>query len=638
MKYVNENKSKLRIGNNICLSGESGGGNLSLALTLKLKHNNELHLCNGVYALCPYIAGHWDQKKSNEGILGTSHIGKMPSSLRMAYGYSIKAFREKDPLSWMGFATIDDLRGFPRMVLSMNEADPFCDEGINFYRRAVKAGVNVEGKVLLGTDHANDLHWHLVPEIATTTARAMADFCANGSLIDRLPMPSPMVSTLKFLTNEELKLQVETYNKSNKVVRNVNGIVLDARVFQRYQNMAAVWKEIPRILKSKGGTENEMLELVGLMAGKLPNNGKHTRKNKKKSWNDRVELSKLVGKARENLFNKYDLTSIYNARMNGRYETAVKLLSPGIQVDLIHDCIGKDSKNIIPMYVVRPENSGTDIPCFFYLHGGGMATLSSADGVFQAFARLIARQGVCVIMPEFRNSLNGTTLVPDVAQYPAGLNDCYDALKYVNENKSKLRIGNNICLGGESGGGNLSLALTLKLKHNNELHLCNGVYALCPYIAGHWDQKKSNEGILGTSHIGKTPSSFFSLANAYSDTGVAERDPLCWMGFATINDLRDFPRTVISVNENDSLCDEGINFYRRAVKAGVNVEGRIVLGTGHASDMHWDYLPEITTTTARAIADFVANGFPLNRLPMPNPMESIIVTENMTSSSSIAKL
>ena len=176
------------------------------------------------------------------------------------------------------------------------------------------------------------------------------------------------------------------------------------------------------------------------------------------------------------------------------------------------------------------------------------------------------------------------------------------------------------------------------MRCNNELHLCNGVYALCPYIAGQWDQKKSNEGILGTSHIGKTPSSFFSLANAYSDTGVAERDPLCWMGFATINDLRDFPRTVISVNENDSLCDEGINFYRRAVKAGVNVEGRIVLGTGHASDMHWDYLPEITTTTARAIADFVANGFPLNRLPMPNPMESIIVTENMTSSSSIAKL
>ena len=44
-----------------------------------------------------------------------------------------------------------------------------------------------------------------------------------------------------------------------------------------------------------------------------------------------------------------------------------------------------------------------------------------------------------------------------------------------------------------------------------------------------WDQKKSNEGILGTSHIGKTPLSFFSLANAYSDTGVL-RDPLCWMG------------------------------------------------------------------------------------------------------------
>ena len=85
------------------------------------------------------------------------------------------------------------------------------------------------------------------------------------------------------------------------------------------------------------------------------------------------------------------------------------------------------------MYVVRPENSGSDIPCFFYLHGGGMATLSSADGVFQAFARLIARQGVCVIMPEFRNSLIGTKLVPEVAQYPAGLNVSKLLLTYAIE-------------------------------------------------------------------------------------------------------------------------------------------------------------------------------------------------------------
>ena len=48
--------------------------------------------------------------------------------------------------------------------------------------------------------------------------------------------------------------------------------------------------------------------------------------------------------------------------------------------------------------------------------------MSSSWGNFQSFARLIARQGVCVIMPEFRNSLIGTKLVPEVAQYPAGLN------------------------------------------------------------------------------------------------------------------------------------------------------------------------------------------------------------------------
>ena len=38
------------------MSGESGGGNLTLATTLKAKRDGALDQIDGVYAKCPYIS------------------------------------------------------------------------------------------------------------------------------------------------------------------------------------------------------------------------------------------------------------------------------------------------------------------------------------------------------------------------------------------------------------------------------------------------------------------------------------------------------------------------------------------------------------------------------------------------------
>jgi len=46
----------------IIVSGESGGGNLTLASCLQAKQDNRLTQITGVYALCPYIYGAWAQQ------------------------------------------------------------------------------------------------------------------------------------------------------------------------------------------------------------------------------------------------------------------------------------------------------------------------------------------------------------------------------------------------------------------------------------------------------------------------------------------------------------------------------------------------------------------------------------------------
>lgn len=112
--------------------------------------------------------------------------------LGSAIGYGIDAFEARDPLAWPGFATVEDLRGLPRVVISVNEGDVFRDEGIVFYRRCLAAGVAAQCRNVMGTLHASDLAWHMVPDVALSSARAMADFAADGSPLRRLSMPPPV--------------------------------------------------------------------------------------------------------------------------------------------------------------------------------------------------------------------------------------------------------------------------------------------------------------------------------------------------------------------------------------------------------------------------------------------------------------
>jgi acetyl esterase/lipase len=60
---------------------------------------------------------------------------------------------------------------------------------------------------------------------------------------------------------------------------------------------------------------------------------------------------------------------------------------------------------------------------------------------------------------------------------------------------------------------------------------------------------------------------------------------------------------MISVNECDPLRDEGINFYRLLLRAGVNARCRQVMGTIHGTEIFLT-CPDISRDTAASIADF----------------------------------
>ena len=173
--------------------------------------------------------------------------------------------------------------------------------------------------------------------------------------------------------------------------------------------------------------------------------------------------------------------------------------------------------------------------CVYYIHGGGMASMSCYDGMYRGWGKIIAANGVAVAMVDFRNCVSPSS-VPEVAPFPAGLNDCVSGLKWVVANAAQLGIDPaRIVVAGESGGGNLTLATGLKLKQDGDLGLIKGLYAMCPYIAGQWPTPESpssteNNGILS---ICTTTAARWATGSRLSTRG----NPLAWPGFATEADV-----------------------------------------------------------------------------------------------------
>src|SRR6185437_13209304 len=143
---------------------------------------------------------------------------------------------------------------------------------------------------------------------------------------------------------------------------------------------------------------------------------------------------------------------------------------------------GGDGQDLT-LHVSRPDTDEAS-PCVVHLHGGGMAFLSAADNVYRRGCQTLSATGLVVVGVEFRNSAGKLGVHP----YPAGLNDCAAAVRWVFANRDGLGV-THLIVAGESGGGNLTLTVTHKAKREGWLHEIAGAYAQCPYISNRWREQ-----------------------------------------------------------------------------------------------------------------------------------------------------
>lgn len=164
----------------IIITGESGGGNLSLASCLKAKQDNRLASVAGVYAQCPSISNCYVNKDDslpslieNDGYGGVG-CELMSGLFKM---YDPDGTNNSNPLTWPLHAKESDLQGLPPHFISVCELDLLRDEGIAYARMLQASGVNAGSRTINGVVHAGDISFReAMPDVYSASIRDIKGF------------------------------------------------------------------------------------------------------------------------------------------------------------------------------------------------------------------------------------------------------------------------------------------------------------------------------------------------------------------------------------------------------------------------------------------------------------------------------
>jgi acetyl esterase/lipase len=301
----------------------------------------------------------------------------------------------------------------------------------------------------------------------------------------------------------------------------------------------------------------------------------------------------------------FDDLLAYIAESEAAFDGLFPALSPDLppvegvtrSVEVIRGVDGND----ITLFIHRPTEIAGPLPAVLHIHGGGMVLLEAAGPSYQRWRDELAATGLVVVGVEFRNASGKHGPYP----FPAGLNDCSSALQWMHDHRSDLGI-DKIVVSGESGGGNLTLATTLKAKRDGHLGDIAGVYAQCPYISGAYADPPAELPSLTENDTYFIDTAMAGvLVKLYDPDGANATNPLAWPLNAGPDDLRGLPPHVISVNQLDPLRDEGLAYFRKLLDAGVSAVSRTVNGTCHAGDCIFRVaMPDVYAATIRDIKGF----------------------------------
>ena len=233
---------------------------------------------------------------------------------------------------------------------------------------------------------------------------------------------------------------------------------------------------------------------------------------------------------------------------------------------------GPDGAPDVGVRIYKPANQSGTLPAFLWIHGGGyiMGDIEMNDVI----CKYTTLAGDCVtVSVEYR-------LAPE-NPFPAPVEDCYAALKWLASHADELDVDpNRIAIGGGSAGGGLAAGLALLTRDRAEVDII-AQFLIYPMIDDRNTQQASDtlpDTILWTresnligwsSYLGCEPGG--DNVSHYAAASRAE-------------DLTGLPPAYIAVGDLDLFAEEDVEYARRLINSGVPTELHVYPGGCHAFD------------------------------------------------------
>lgn len=205
-----------------------------------------------------------------------------------------------------------------------------------------------------------------------------------------------------------------------------------------------------------------------------------------------------------------------------------------------------------------------------FIHGGGWVT-GSVDSYTNTCNELSNKTKRIVIAIDYR-------LAPEYP-YPFGFNDCYEAINLIMKNLKALNLKEeDVCLMGDSAGGNLVAAVSLKARDTRNFCVKNQIL-LYPALQTDYSNKTKYKSVIenGKDYL-LTQRQLQEYISLYITDPKQKNDP--YVAPLKAKHLFFQPHTLIITSNNDPLRDEGkryasrLKLYFNTVKY-YNIEGAI---------------------------------------------------------------
>lgn len=213
----------------------------------------------------------------------------------------------------------------------------------------------------------------------------------------------------------------------------------------------------------------------------------------------------------------------------------------------------------IVINITRPKGAKEKLPVFIFLHGGGWVL-----GDYPTHRRLVRD---IVVESGFVSVFVNYTRSPE-AKFPQALDEIYAVTKWVAENGDQINVdGKKLAIIGNSVGGNMTIATSMRAKQNNGPEIKCQVL-MWPYSNASTDADSYIE--YGEQRFLTTPLMEWMRDN-YIRTPEDHKDSFVSPVLAEKDQLKGLPPTLIEVAENDILRDDGETLGRHLDEAGVYV-------------------------------------------------------------------